>query len=67
MSLQLSWRDGLVSRACNGLLRLASRDYQRFVGGAIEYGMRAAALDEREGRPVPPSWRRDHLLELDPE
>lgn len=38
-------------------LRLATDHYRAFIRGVIEYGMRAAAQDEQEGRPYPPDWR----------
>jgi hypothetical protein len=50
-------RDRLVVGACNALLRLATPRYRRFVRGAIEYGMNAAARDEKTGAPIPPDWR----------
>lgn len=43
----------------NQALRLTTDEYQGFVRGSIEYGLRAAARDKAEGREPPPSWRRE--------
>jgi hypothetical protein len=47
-------RDKIIWRVCNFILQFATEDYRLIVGNAIEYGLRSAARDEREGLPVPP-------------
>lgn len=58
--LSNTWRDRFASRLANAALRLASSRYRELVGGAIEYGLRAAARDEQEGRASPPPWREGY-------
>lgn len=36
---------------------LPDREYAAYIRGATEYGLRAAARDEREGLGVPGDWR----------
>lgn len=43
--LRFARRDRVICALINGLLRLASRDYRMMVGGAIRYGLIAAARD----------------------
>lgn len=50
-------RDHLGVWLANLALRLTSETYRNFVRGSIEYGLRAAARDEAEGRPAPRPWR----------
>lgn len=48
----------LAVRAANWMLRTFAPEYAKFIGGSIEYGMRAAAVDTAQGNPAPPDWRR---------
>lgn len=51
-------RDRLGVPVVNAIARtLLSRRYVAFIKGAVEYGMRAAARDQAEGREAPPNWR----------
>lgn len=51
-----SRRNRLAGRLANWALALATPEYRKFVGGAILYGMNAAARDVVEGDEPPPSW-----------
>lgn len=51
-----SLRNRIAHRLANLVLRIATPHYRDFIGGAIRYGMNAAARDDREGRPAPQSW-----------
>jgi hypothetical protein len=51
-------RDRVGVRVLNVLAQvLLSRRYVLMVKGAVEYGLRAAARDDAEGRENPPDWR----------
>ncbi len=55
-------RDEIAVGICNWVLRhIATEWTEKFVGGAIEYGMRAAARDERTGAPPPADWRTGNV------
>lgn len=46
-----TWRNRLAGRICNWVLaHVADGDYAAYIGGAIRYGMTAAAKDAREDR-----------------
>lgn len=47
----------LAVRTANWILRTFAPQYAKFIGGSIEYGMRAAAVDSEQGNPTPPDWR----------
>jgi hypothetical protein len=54
-----TWRDKLAGWLCNLILHtVATKTYRAAIGGAIAYGMSAAARDAREGRAVPEHWSR---------
>lgn len=61
MNEQVPWnnrQDRIAAAIANGVLRaLATDRYQKFVRGAIEYGMRSAARDAELGWKAPPDWR----------
>lgn len=47
MSDMDNWRNRLAARLCAWVLvHIADDSYERYIGGAIRYGMRAAARDE---------------------
>ena len=42
-----NWRNRLAARLCTWvLIHVADDSYERYISGAIRYGMRAAAKDE---------------------
>ena len=43
--------------ACRAL-SIGGRTYRQMIYGAIEYGLRTAARDERAAVPAPDDWRR---------
>ena len=46
-----NWRNRLAARLCSWVLvHIADDSYERYIGGAIRYGMRAAARDELKAR-----------------
>lgn len=48
-------RDRIAAAACNWILRhVASERYRKMTGGAIRYGLTAAARDEAAGFSLPP-------------
>jgi hypothetical protein len=50
-------RDRVAVRICNAVLRvLATEHYRKMVAGSVEYGLRAAARDERSGALPPLPW-----------
>lgn len=51
-------RGRLAIIVSNWILNTFAPTHARFVGGAIEYGMRSATRDAAEGRVAPPDWRR---------
>lgn len=47
-------RDRFAAAICNWVMRhVASERYRKMTGGAIRYGLAAAARDEEEGRGLP--------------
>ena len=47
-------RDRIAVRVCNAVMRvLATEHYRKMVAGSVEYGLRAAARDEKFGA-LPP-------------
>lgn len=49
-----NWRNRLAARLCNWVLgHVADERYQRFISGAVRYGMDAAARDV-----ILDEWRR---------
>lgn len=51
------WRDRMAWWLANKALSIATPWYRDMIAGTIEYGMRAANRDAREGRGVPEDWR----------
>jgi len=45
-----TWRDRLAWRLANLSLRIATPWYRNMIGGAIQYGLIAAARDEEAAR-----------------
>lgn len=46
-----TWRNRLAASLCSWVLaHIATYDYAAYIGGAIRYGMEAAAKDAREAR-----------------
>lgn len=44
-----TWRNRLAARICSWVLvHIADDNYERYINGAIRYGLRAAARDERD-------------------
>lgn len=53
-----SARNRLAYGLANWIINtFATKEYSRFIAGAIEYGLRSAAEDERNNAPVPKDWR----------
>jgi hypothetical protein len=50
--------EDLAVKLANWILRTFAPKTALFVSGAIEYGMRSAAEDERLERTPPPDWRK---------
>lgn len=50
-------RDKIAQRLANLALMIATPHYRAMVGGAIEYGLRAAARDTAQQRTPPGDWR----------
>lgn len=50
--------EGLAVKLANWILRNFAPKTAKFTTGAVEYGMRSAAEDERLGQPPPPDWRK---------
>ena len=56
MPSHLSIRNKVAHRLANACLRLATPWYRDMIGGAIQYGLNAAARDHDEQRPAPSPW-----------
>jgi len=54
--IRVTRRDRVIGAISNFLFRFASEDYRAFVGGAVQYGMRSAARDVKQGWQPPPHW-----------
>lgn len=51
-----TFRDRIIVRMANFLLRFASPTYRNLVEGSITYGLASVRRDNAEGRSAPTEW-----------